>query len=105
MPSFQSAGKRVSIDHFAPNASHGKHPAVIFVHGADGLQLEWFRDWYRRHAEALAAKGYEVFFPHYMDATATKRGDEAKSHWGAHAPRMLVPAPRRNELFFFGFQN
>src|SRR5437764_6367895 len=67
MSSFQSAGKRISIDHFAPKAAtHGKHPAVIVVHGSGG------GGWYfEQYAREFTATGCHVFIVLYFESTGT----------------------------------
>lgn len=69
--SFQSGGKTIPLERFDPKGT-GKHPAVILLHGADGLQVPLWNALYRGYARQLADHGYIVFFPHYMDRTGTK---------------------------------
>lgn len=45
-------------------------PAVLLLHGADGLT---FAEGYRLAARTIAASGYHVAFVHYLDRTADQR--------------------------------
>lgn len=45
-------------------------PAVLLLHGADGLT---FADGYRVVARMIAASGYHVAFVHYLDRTGDQR--------------------------------
>jgi carboxymethylenebutenolidase len=74
---FESNGRSVPVEVFAPRAP-GKHPVIVFAHGADGLQGAIFQAYYRRYARELAARGLLVVFPHYMDSTRTKGGINAE---------------------------
>ncbi|KMO32963.1 dienelactone hydrolase [Methylobacterium variabile] len=69
MLSFTSAGTPIEVEWFAARAS-GDGPAVLLLHGADGLT---FADGYRLAARSLAASGYHVAFLHYLDRTNDRR--------------------------------
>lgn len=45
-------------------------PAVLLLHGADGLT---YADGYRLAARTIAASGYHVAFVHYLDRTGDQR--------------------------------
>ncbi len=51
-----------------------KRPAVIMLHGADGLHGN---TQYRAGAAAMAAAGYRVFLVHYLDRTGERRASFA----------------------------
>ena len=75
---FESGGKPVAIDVLAPaNVERDKKlPAVILVHGFDGLKGSLID--YRKHAKDLALRGYIVLIPHYFEATQSNVLDPAK---------------------------
>ena len=52
----------------------GRRPAVLMLHGADGLSSN---GQYRSGAHAIAAAGYQVFLVHYLDRTAERRASFA----------------------------
>jgi dienelactone hydrolase len=63
---------RVKVERFEPK-SGGRHPAVVLLHGVDGL---WqMGDIYRASATRLADKGFVVLLPHYFDRTGTQPTD------------------------------
>ncbi|HWG43149.1 MAG TPA: dienelactone hydrolase family protein [Gemmataceae bacterium] len=66
MESFDVAGQRIRIDRFLPSNSR-PHPAVLILHGADGLPGRGLP--YREMAARFAANGYLAFLLHYFDAT------------------------------------
>jgi carboxymethylenebutenolidase len=68
---YQSGGKSIPYDRYPPQTS-GKHPAIILVHGSDGMQYGILNVWYRGYAQALQQAGYDVFVVHYFDRTDTK---------------------------------
>lgn len=72
---FTSGEKTIPVELFLPKGE-GKHPAILLVHGADGLQVELITEFfYRGLAKELARQGYVVVMPHYFDRTGTKWGD------------------------------
>lgn len=75
---FESAGKKVPVDVLAPaNIEKGKKlPAVILVHGLDGLKGS-FLD-YKKYAKDMAGHGYIVLIPHFFDSTNTNVLDPSK---------------------------
>jgi carboxymethylenebutenolidase len=71
--SFASGGRSITVEVFsAPSA--GRRPAVLMLHGADGLSSN---GQYRSGAHAIAAAGYQVFLVHYLDRTAERRASFA----------------------------
>ena len=72
--SFTSQGKPILVERFEPKAP-GKHPAVLVLHGAEGMTLGG--NFYRENARALARAGYVAHFVHYFDATGTRLADKA----------------------------
>jgi dienelactone hydrolase len=68
MAGFTSGGAAIEAEWFAAGAARG--PAVLLLHGADGLT---FADGYRFAAQVLAGAGYHVAFVHYLDRTGERR--------------------------------
>jgi carboxymethylenebutenolidase len=68
-----SAGKAIVVERFEP-AAPGKYPALVFLHGLDGLETA-YAGIYRSTARDYAARGYAVVLPHYFDRTG---GTEAE---------------------------
>ena len=67
--SFASGGHTIRIEHF--NAPHaGPQPAVLLLHGADGLKAGRH---YHLAAEVVAAAGYHAYLLHYLDSTGETR--------------------------------
>jgi carboxymethylenebutenolidase len=69
MVGFTSGGREIEVEWF-PAALGGRGPAVLLLHGADGLT---FADGYRLAARVLAGAGYHVAFVHYLDRTDERR--------------------------------
>jgi carboxymethylenebutenolidase len=67
---FRAGGKAVRVEQFGPAAA-GKHPAVVLLHGSDGLEASGAL--YRHCARGLAGEGYVVLLVHYFDRTGTSR--------------------------------
>jgi dienelactone hydrolase len=65
---FLSSGHAVRFEEYRPKSS-GRLPAVIFLHGADGLWVNGGR--YRESARMLADQGFDVFLVHYFERTGT----------------------------------
>ena len=64
---FESGGRSISCDVFAPNANHGtRFPAVIGLHGSGGGHATMADP-----AALLAAQGFAVYVVHYFDRTGT----------------------------------
>src|SRR5262245_17780941 len=70
MDSFPSGDKKIQIERFEAKKS-GKVPAVIIVHGSNGLK-DGPDDPYRAYARQLADAGFATFIVHYWDRTGTK---------------------------------
>jgi dienelactone hydrolase len=76
MQNFMSGGRPIGVEWFAAFASAttmgggAAKPAVLLLHGADGLT---FADGYRLAARTIAASGYHVAFVHYLDRTGDRR--------------------------------
>lgn len=68
MVGFTSGGAAIEVEWFPAGAGRG--PAVLLLHGADGLT---FADGYRFAARVLAGAGYHVAFVHYLDRTGEQR--------------------------------
>ena len=69
--SFTSGGVPITVERYdAPGG--GVRPAVILLHGADGLA---FGERYREIARRLAGTGYHVFLLHYLDRTGERRAN------------------------------
>jgi dienelactone hydrolase len=63
---FELAGRTIHLERFEP-PELGSHPAVLFLHGADGLPGRVMP--YRTLAARFAAHGYVAFLLHYYDVT------------------------------------
>jgi carboxymethylenebutenolidase len=61
---FRSEGKDIAVEHFEPRAP-GPHPAVLLLHGCDGLTKHGPR--LRDQARYLAKHGYVCLLVHYFD--------------------------------------
>lgn len=72
--SFISGGRSISVDVFKASGASGRRPAVLMLHGADGLSRH---DQYETGARAIAASGYQVFLVHYLDRTGERRASFA----------------------------
>jgi dienelactone hydrolase len=77
MQSFTSGGRRIEVEWFAAPGSSAENvrgsaakPAVLLLHGADGLS---YAEGYRLAARTIAASGYHVAFVHYLDRTGDRR--------------------------------
>src|ERR1700712_5500137 len=77
MQSFTSGGHRIGVEWFAaPSGSAAwwstgtNSPAVLFLHGADGLS---YAEGYHLAARAISASGYHVAFRHFLDRTGDRR--------------------------------
>ena len=73
MDRFRSGGRDIAGEWFLGSGTQtgdkGK-PAVLLLHGADGLV---FAEGYRWGAQAIAAAGISVGFVHYLDRTGERR--------------------------------
>ena len=67
---FTSGGRPIETEWFETNSGPARKPAVLMLHGVDGLSLA---ERYRIGARLTAAAGYHVFFPHYFDRTGENR--------------------------------
>jgi carboxymethylenebutenolidase len=68
--SFTSGGVPIGVEWFEAAGAAGKGPAVVMLHGSDGLARA---ERYRAGARRLAAEGYHVALVHYLDRTGEKR--------------------------------
>jgi carboxymethylenebutenolidase len=68
--SFTSGGKTIGVEWFGAEGTAEKAPAVLMLHGADGLSRA---ERYRVGARRIAAAGYHVALVHYLDRTGEKR--------------------------------
>lgn len=66
--SFATNGRKVEVERFVAT-SVKKTPAVIILHGAEGLSFTALG--YRFMAQMLAQHGYAAYIVHYFDACAT----------------------------------
>lgn len=73
---FCSNGTPVIIERFTPQCC-GQAPAVILLHGADGLSGR-FGQLYRTAAQLLADSGYNAFIIHYLNTTGTSPAEAAQ---------------------------
>ena len=71
MQSFTSGGVPIAVEWFpAAGGAAGRAPAVLLLHGADGLA---FANGYRLGAQVIAQAGYHVAFVHYLDRSGERR--------------------------------
>lgn len=66
---FVSHRKKVVVERFEPQAP-GPHPAIVVLHGANGVD-DHPQTMLRERARELARAGYIAFIPHYFDRTGT----------------------------------
>jgi len=71
--SYTSGGRAITIERFEA-AGGGRRPAILLLHGADGMS---YGQTYRMGARVLASAGYHVFLPHYFDRTGESRASYA----------------------------
>jgi carboxymethylenebutenolidase len=62
-----NGGRAMTVERFAPERV-GPAPAVVLLHGADGLNYRGPA--YRAMARHLASRGLRVYLPHYFDRSA-----------------------------------
>jgi carboxymethylenebutenolidase len=67
--SFTSGGRSIAVEVFDTGLP-GRRPAVLMLHGADGLSSN---TQYRSGARAMAAAGYRVLLVHYLERTGERR--------------------------------
>jgi carboxymethylenebutenolidase len=70
--SFLSLGKTIGVERFEP-AGAGKHPAILILHGAGGLDIGGRE--FRQFARELARRGYVAQIVHYFDQSGTRHAD------------------------------
>jgi carboxymethylenebutenolidase len=68
--SFTSGGRSITVEWFGAAGGAARAPAVVMLHGADGLSRRGAQ--YRAGARSLAAGGYHVALVHYFDRTGTQ---------------------------------
>jgi len=66
---FRSGGRIIAVDTFQAGGPSPR-PAVLMLHGADGLQGH---GQYREGARGIASAGYQVHLVHYLDRTGERR--------------------------------
>jgi dienelactone hydrolase len=66
---FDSGGKSIAVETFQ-TAGTSVRPAVLMLHGADGLNTN---TQYRHGARNVASAGYQVHLVHYLDRTGERR--------------------------------
>jgi carboxymethylenebutenolidase len=72
---FQSGGAAIRLERFdAAATGSAPRPAVLLLHGAEGLARG---DVYRLGARTVAAAGYHAFMLHYLDRTGERRASFA----------------------------
>jgi carboxymethylenebutenolidase len=74
LESFVSGGRPITAEWFA-SAAGGKRPAVLLLHGADGMTRA---ENYRFGARALAAAGFHVALVRYFERTG-----DARANWAS----------------------
>jgi carboxymethylenebutenolidase len=78
MAEFTSGGRRIRAEWFPAGAGAegqdaSSRPALLLLHGADGLA--WNGDRYRLAAGLVAGFGYHVALLHYLDRTGDRRAN------------------------------
>jgi carboxymethylenebutenolidase len=68
--SFNSGNKTIWVEWFGAAGAAEKAPAIVMLHGADGLTRA---ERYREGARRIAAGGYHVALVRYLDRTGEKR--------------------------------
>ncbi len=63
---FYSGSKLIILEQFSPDDSL-RYPAVVLVHGADGLRSKILNRGYYNIAKTIAEHNYHVFLIHYPD--------------------------------------
>ena len=69
---FESGGKAIRVDFYAPACNGSPFPAVIALHGAGGGVAGMDKS-----AALLAEQGFAVYVLHYFDRTDTTNADKA----------------------------
>ena len=69
---YTSGDAAVEVECFAP-AAPGRYPAILLLHGSGGL-AQATHCVFRGMAGDIAAKKYNVFMPHFFDATGHEPG-------------------------------
>lgn len=72
--SFDSGGVAVGMELFPAEGAGGRAPAVLMLHGADGMTRG---ERYRTGARTLASAGYNVFLVRYFEST----GITGRARW------------------------
>ena len=76
--SFISGGRSITVEWLeAAGPAAGPGPAIVMLHGADGLA---WNERYRVGAQEVAAGGYHVALVHYLDRTNERRASFATLH-------------------------
>jgi len=66
---FESGGRQITVERYEPGTP-GQHPALLILHGREGLQGGGFI--YRMLAAELAQHGYAAYVVGYYDRTGTR---------------------------------
>jgi carboxymethylenebutenolidase len=69
---YVSQGKSIGVEKFEPGSA-GKHPAIVILHGAGGMDVGGRE--FRAFARELAKRGYVAEIVHYFDQTGTRFAD------------------------------
>jgi carboxymethylenebutenolidase len=72
---FPSGGRSIAVEVSAPTKA-GKHPAVVLLHAAGGIDATW-GPLYRALAVEYAGRGYVVVLVHYFDRTDPDKAERA----------------------------
>ncbi len=70
MDSFLSGLYGIRIEGSVP-AGQEKHPALLILHGSEGLTREWFEE----YSQYCTSRNFAVFAVHYFDRTQTQFAD------------------------------
>ena len=76
--SFLSGQLKIHIDEYHSKGANPSRTAIVMLCGSGGLESPAMP--YRDEATALAERGYDVYVPHYLDATSGSVGDPASKY-------------------------
>ncbi len=100
--SFESLGRTIGVERFEPGGE-GKHPAIVILHGAGGMEVGGPE--FREFGRELARRGYLAEIVHYFDQNGpeVRRADPAliarsMSSWMVTLGDALTDLARRPDV-------
>jgi dienelactone hydrolase len=90
---FMTGGRKYAIDRYAVKNASAKRPAVVIVHGVDGLGTASGKA-IRLFAEQIAGHGVLVYVPHYFDVHDGADSLPLDQLLGLRVPRVASYAER-----------